>query len=127
MVPGANDVLDTSMAASLIDARLQAHHAAQFAAAAGISYLPAEADDSHTNLEWLPELGALASHVIPAPSPFRIALRITDLTLLIVDARGVTTSSFALDGRTVEDAAAWLRARLNDLGADGRRYTLTRH
>ena len=75
-------VLDTSMAASLSDARLQAHHAAQFATAAGISYLPPEADDSQTNLEWLPELGALASHVIPGPSPFRIAVRVSDLTLL---------------------------------------------
>src|SRR5215471_6298360 len=115
------------MAASLIDTRLQAHHAAQFAAAAGISYLPAEADDSHTNLEWLPELGALASHIVPGPSPFRIALRIADLTLLIVEAGGVTTSSFALSGRTVADAATWVRTRLNDLGADGRLYTLTRH
>jgi len=115
------------MAASLIDARLQAHHAAQFATAAGISYLPHQADDSHTNLEWLPQLEALASHIIPGASPFRIALRISDLTLLIVDSSGVATSSFALDGRTVADAATWLRARLNDLGADGRRYTLTRH
>jgi hypothetical protein len=73
------------------------------------------------------------SHVIPGPGGFRIALRITDLTLLIIDDRDLTTStgrgdrSFALHGRRVADAATWVRARLNDLGVDGRRYTLTRH
>jgi hypothetical protein len=122
------------MAASLTDARLQVHHAAQLATAAGISYLAHEADDSHTNLEWLSELGALASHVIPGPHAFRVALRVADLTLLIVDARDVAASTghrddraFALNGRTVADAAKWLRAQLNDLGVDGRSYTLTRH
>src|SRR5215471_20343863 len=124
------DALDSSLAASLADARLQVHHAAQLATAAGISYLPHEADDSHTNLEWLSELEALASHVIPAPHPFRVALRVTDLTLLIVDARDGAASTghpsgraFALNGRTVANAARWVRAQLDDLGADGRSYT----
>jgi hypothetical protein len=120
-------LLDPALATSLTDARLQAHHAAQFATATGISYLPHEADDSHTNLEWIPSVAALASHVVPSRTPFRVAVRIEDLTLLILDARDAPASSFALGGRTIADAATWLRARLNDLGVDGRRYTLTRH
>src|SRR4051812_30076366 len=50
-----SDAMTTPETATrLSDARRQLHHAAQFATAAGISYLPARPDDSHTNLEWLP-------------------------------------------------------------------------
>ena len=51
--------------AGLVDARLQTHHAAQQVVALGISFLPAQPDDSHTNLEWLPG-HALAGRIIPA-------------------------------------------------------------
>jgi hypothetical protein len=119
--------LDPTLATSLSDARLQAHHAAQFATAAGISYLPHQADDSHTNLEWIAPLGALASHVVPAPTPFRLSVRIADLTLLVLDANGTELSSFSLHGHTIADAATWIRARVSELGLDDREYTLTRH
>jgi hypothetical protein len=119
--------LDPSLAPSLADARHQAHHAAQFATAAGISYLPPQADDSHTNLEWMASLGALTSHVVPAATPFRLALRMSDLTILLLDASAAVRWSFSLHGQTIDDAATWIRARLSDLGVDGREYTLTRH
>jgi hypothetical protein len=121
------NAVDPSMATMLADAREQTHYAAQFATAAGISYLPHEADDSHTNLEWLPAHGALASHVIPARDPFRLAVRVADLTLLLLDGNGSVTSSLALNRRTIADAASWIRARVSERGVDGRRYTLTRH
>jgi hypothetical protein len=121
------NLLDPTMAASLADARQQAHHAAQLATAAGISYLPHQDDDSHTSLEWIPSHGALASHVVPGLNSFRVALRVSDLTLLVLDGGIVVRSSFPLDGRTIADAAAWIRAELTKLGADGRHYTLSRH
>jgi hypothetical protein len=121
------NALDPSLAATLSDARAQAHHAAQFATAAGISYLPPQADDSHTNLEWLPDLGALASHVVPAPSPFRIAIRIVDLTLLVLDGDITVRASLSLHGRTIADAETWIRAEASKTGIGGREYTLTRH
>ena len=120
-------LLDPSLAASLSDARGQAHHAAQLATAAGISFLPHQADDSHTNLEWMASLGALASHVVPGTSPFRLAVRLADLTVLVLDANAAVLSSLPLHGRTIADAANWIRARLSELGVDGREYTLTRH
>jgi hypothetical protein len=120
-------VLDPTMAPALGDARRQTHHAAQFATAAGISYLPHEADDSHTNLEWLSAHGALASHVVAARDPFRLAIRVSDLTLLLLDGQGSITSSLELNQRTIADAASWIRARLSERGVEGRRYTLTRH
>jgi hypothetical protein len=115
------------MAQSLRDARRQAHHAAQFATAAGISYLPHEADDSHTNLEWIASLGALASHVVPAARPFRVALRIADLSVLIVDDHDAVVASLELHRRTIADTAQWIRARVSERGVEGRQYTLSRH
>jgi hypothetical protein len=118
---------DPSQAQSLRDARQQTHHAAQFATAAGISYLPHEADDSHTNLEWLEAQGALASHVVPGPHPFRIALRIANLSVLILDEHDTPIASLELHGHTIADAAQWIRARVSERGLDGRRYTTSRH
>jgi hypothetical protein len=77
--------LDPQIATDLSDARRQLHHAVQLATAAGISYLPAAADDSHTNLEWLDVSGMLASNVIPSTKPFRVAVRAADLTLALLD------------------------------------------
>lgn len=121
------NTLNPTLAAALTDARRQTHHAAQFATAAGISFLPHQADDSHTNLEWIESLGALASHVVPGSRPFRIAVRVRDLSLLILDGNAAVISTLPLHGHTIADAADWIRAKLTDLGVDGRRYTLTRH
>src|SRR5687768_17748592 len=70
-------------ATRLTDSRLQLHHAAQFAAAAGISFLPHLPDDSHLNLEWVPALGGLFSRVIPARTAFRVGARPVKLALQI--------------------------------------------
>src|SRR6476620_4652843 len=59
-------------AARLTDSRLQLHHAAQFGAAAGNSFLEHRPDNSQTSLEWIPALGGLFSAVIPAARAFRV-------------------------------------------------------
>jgi hypothetical protein len=118
--------LDVGRGATLVDARLQLHHAAQLAAAFGISYLPAQPDDSHTNLQWIESLDVLASK--PAASPaIRIAVRATPLTVLVLDAKASALGTYLLDGRTVSDAATWVRAQLTAHGLDATRYTLARH
>jgi hypothetical protein len=114
-------------ARTLVDARLQLHHAAQFGASAGISLLPARADDSHTNLEWIPGLGALLSVPVRDPTPFRVGVRIADLALFVTDGANAVIASLALAGHTVDEGAAWLRTTLAGLGADASRYTLKRH
>ena len=118
---------DPAKAASLSDARRQAHHAAQLATAAGISFLPKQADDSHTNLEWLPELGALASRLVPSTAPFRIAARIADLELCVLDGQNTIAASMPLNGRTIAEAEAWLRERVVERGASAGRFTLAKH
>src|SRR6266487_3857193 len=99
--------LDPHRGVHLVDARLQLHHAAQLATAFGISYLPPQADDSHTNLEWLDTIGALASK--PGGSPtIRLAARPHGFALLVVDERANVLGTYLLDGRTIDDAVRWM-------------------
>jgi len=118
---------DPAKAKSLADARKQTHHAAQLATAAGISFLPKQADDSHTNLEWLPALGALASRLVPAAAPFRVAVRIIDLELRVLDDRNATAACLSLNGRRIVDAETRLRERVAERGAPAAKFTLARH
>ena len=114
-------------AARLTDSRLQLHHAAQFGAAAGISFLQPLPDDSHTNLEWVPALGGLFSRVIPATTAFRVGVRPVKLALLIVTGENRPLAEYDLHGRTITEARDWIRSQIKLLGADASRYTLTRH
>ena len=118
--------LDPTLGPDLVDARLQLHHAAQLATALGISYLPAQPDDSHTNLEWIEAIGALASNPAGAPGA-RVAVRPNAFAMLILDATANVIATHLLDGRTVDDAARWIRGQLAEHGLDGARYTLKRH
>lgn len=112
---------------ALTDARLQLHNAAQIAVSAAISYLTARSDDSHTALTWNSAQRALATEPITAARPFRIAVRIEDLTLLALDTAGRVTSSFQLAGRTMGDGHAWLTAIAVESGLDGSRLTARKH
>ncbi|MEP7344698.1 MAG: hypothetical protein ABI877_05510 [Gemmatimonadaceae bacterium] len=112
---------------ALVDARLQAHHAAQLVVSAAISYLAPRADDSHTNLEWQPDLSAMAGNVLSNASGARFALRPADLTLLALSKRGAVVDEFALSGHTIKDADVWMRAALARLGFDAGRLTQKKH
>ena len=115
--------IEPSRAAKLTDARLQLHHAAQFAAAMGISYLPKADDDSHTNLEWI--ANALASNVV-GDRPFRIGVRPHPLALVVI-VGDVELTSYSLNGKTIADGARWIRTQVKALGLDPERFTLAKH
>jgi hypothetical protein len=119
--------VDSAFAPRLTDARLQTHHAAQLLAAIGISFVARKSDDSHTNLGWIAELGALASHAVAAAQPFHLAVRVADLTLLVVNDRHGIVDDLPLNGATVAGAAAWIRSRVAARGADAGRFTLDKH
>ena len=109
------------------DARLQLHHAVQFATALGISYLPAESDDSHTNQGWDRTLSSLVSrHVRTGGHDIAIAVRPADLVLLVL-AGGASASTIPLHHRTIDEVATAVRRSLSEHGLDGSRYTLARH
>jgi hypothetical protein len=113
-------------ATKLTDSRLQLHHAAQFGAAAGDSFLQHLPKHSHSSLEWVPALGGLFSRVIPAQIAFRVGVRPVKLALLIVTEENRLIAEYQLHGRTIIEARDWIRSRIKLLGADGSRYTLTR-
>ena len=113
--------------ASLIGARLQLHHAAQIVNSAAISFLPAAADDSHTNLEWLDDARVLASHLIPAPSPFHVGLSPEDFSILIMNPNGSREAAFNLRGQSLHDAVGWLRDEVGQHGQDGALLTQEKH
>jgi hypothetical protein len=115
--------LDPALAPRLADARLQLHHAAQFVAAMGISFLPAAGDDSHTNMHWF--AGTLASHVV-GPQPTRLGLRPHPFELVVLGG-DAPLATLPLHDNTINDAASWIRARLSAVGLSGERFTLDKH
>lgn len=112
---------------TLIDARLQLHHAAQIIVSAAISYLAPQRDDSHTNLEWLPDLKALATNLLPSRSGLRFALRPADLSLLSVLGTDTVHSSFALNGHRLPEALAWMSGELGREGFEPERLSTKKH
>ncbi|HTE47912.1 MAG TPA: DUF5996 family protein [Gemmatimonadaceae bacterium] len=119
--------LDPRAAPNLVDARLQVHHAAQLATALGIAYLLHEPDDSHTNLEWIAEIGALASRPVMGSSLMRVAVQFHPFAVLVLDERNAARSTLPLQGETIAQAAAWIRARIAEAGLDASLYTLDKH
>lgn len=90
----------------LSDARLHFHHAAQIVSAVGVTYLPAAADDSHTNMEWTH--AGLAGHVVPGTRPFRATIRPSGLTLGLLDESLGVLEETSLFGRTLDEGYAWM-------------------
>jgi hypothetical protein len=101
----------------LSQARLQAHHAAQWLARAARAYVPPQRDDGHTNLGWNDDLGGFTTHGLK--NGMRLNLNVADLTLVLLgDERMVPTQSFPLDGRTDAEARKWLGEQLGARGLD---------
>jgi hypothetical protein len=111
----------------LVDARLQLHHAAQVIISAPISHLAPRADDSHTNLEWLPSVDALGTNWLTSRERVRYALRPDTLSLLALNDKNGVTSELALEGRTNDDAVRWLRDSLDAAGYAPEKLTTKKH
>jgi hypothetical protein len=94
-------------------ARTQAHWAAQVLSAAGETLLPHRKDTSHTAMRWDPALAALVGEALGDHDPCRVALRVHDLTLLLVDANGRAIARETLAGRTLAEARAWAASALD--------------
>jgi hypothetical protein len=107
--------------ADLVDARLQLHWAAQLVSAVGTTLLPAAADDSHTNLEWLagtarePALasGLLAGQLTTDPPRCRAALHPDTLELYLLDEHGAGVAHHRLHGLTLSQGMVWLEHEIS--------------
>jgi hypothetical protein len=93
---------------SLADARVAAHHAAQWPTRAARANLAPAADDSHSAFAWDPAQRALVSRPMDET---RIGLRIEDLELIVLHGEA-PMSRLALEGRTDREAGAWLDVQL---------------
>ena len=100
----------TGPAVDVGNARLNAHWAAQLASAPAATLGPARDDDSHTNLEWLASLGALAGRPV-GDAGLRAALRIADLSLLVVRGDEIETER-SLAATTLDEGLSWLASEL---------------
>lgn len=92
----------------VVDARLHLHWAAQAASAPGRQLLARRADFSEQSLRWVAGPRALAQDLVDGVWPFRSALRTSPPALLLLDANDRVTGELSLDGRTLEEAYAWL-------------------
>ena len=95
----------------LKDARLQTHWATQIISTAGRTHLETKSDDSHTNLGWDEAHGALAGREVGG---YQAALRLADLTLLLLDGEKKIVAEQALDGLTLDEGYAWLEQALKE-------------
>ncbi len=113
----------------LVPARTALHNAAQYVAATGKALVPERADGSHTSMEWSNRLQALLGERIGDPERedgFRVALRLPDVTLLVLES-GDVTEVLPLEGRTLADGLAWLQAQVDRLGGAKKKLALPTH
>ena len=101
---------------ALAEARLQAHYAVQWVTRAARANLPAEDDDSHSNLGWDAARGALVSHhMAGSDGPVRVGLEIAGM-VLHADCKSAGSGELPLNGHSNIEAGAWLDERLNICG-----------
>lgn len=98
--------------AALRDATIQLHWAAQVLAAAGQTFAETQDDDSHLAMRWDADRGELVSTPFGGAYPFRVALRIQDITLQLLDRTAEPLGSLPLAGETMADAYEWLQTGL---------------
>ncbi len=95
------------------------HHAAQFIAYAGKSFINEEPDDSHTSAVWMPEKNLLAGRQIKSVSTeLRVALHYPSLVLMVTDSEMNKQGSVEMNGKTKRQVLEWLKKHLRELGVD---------
>lgn len=104
---------------------LQQHHAAQFIALVGRHLIPKEADDSNTNMQYLPDREWLIGNELPGG--MRIALSLPDLKLIILDKQNHRRSELVLAGKSKKQVFDQLKQNLSDLGLDVSKFTNELH
>ena len=111
--------LEVKNPAEMQEASNTLHHAAQYIAMAGSSFIPKKADDSHTNARWYPNKNWLIGNTIETQSEkVRVALDYPLLVLIITDDDLKPIFEVALDGKTRMEVFDWLKEKLKEQGLD---------
>jgi len=94
------------------EARAQVHRAVACVAAASRALL----GEAGSHLDWLADARAFATPVVAGK--FRIAFAPAKSTVLLTDAAGKAGETFALAGKTSDDAAKWVAEQARKHGAE---------
>jgi len=94
----------------------QQHHAAQYIALVGHYLIPQKADDSNTNMEYIPAGEFLQGNAMP--NGMRVALQMTGLKLEILDKDGKAKKIISLIGKTKQSVFDELKQSFTELGVD---------
>jgi hypothetical protein len=106
--------------AALVDATLELHWATQLLAAAGQTFAAPCEDDSHRSMAWDAGLRGFVGACFAGGYPFRLGLRVEDLTLQLIDRTDATLGELELSGETLGDGYTWLRTGLSQyMGGTG--------
>ena len=100
----------------LNQAAIQLHHASQFVAIFGNSLLPKAADDSQSNMVWLPSLKALAGHEVNLKRRIRMALLYESFELQLINENEEALGVFPLSGQTKTTAMSFVRTQARSFG-----------
>jgi hypothetical protein len=104
--------------AGLCRVRVRTHLAAQWLARAALAYIPARPNDSHTNFGWNDAFGGFVTHSLPDGA--RLGLKVTDLTLTVLEHTGDATVMLPLRGCSDAQVRAWLGRQMAARGLDPR-------
>jgi len=108
--------LKQDFAGDLHKVLLQQHHAVQFIALAGKHLIPHQADDKHTNMEYLPDREWLIGNELP--NGMRVGLQLSDLNIFIVDQGMKSKTRIALAGLNKQQVFEGLKENLAELNLD---------
>jgi len=103
-VPMTWQLLGQVPPAELRNARLQAHWAVQVLSAAGETFLEPAPDTSHTAMTWDAKQGAFVGRTLSGERTCRVALRVADLTLLLLSEGDSPVAELTLPGHTLAEA-----------------------
>jgi hypothetical protein len=110
---------------ALADARVELHWAAQIPAAVARAEIPPLLDDSHTSLAWIAGDALLAGGL--TPRGLRLGLRVSELTLVVLDAAGRHGDELSLRGLAYDEALAWAAQRLGGAAGGAPPYEMPAH
>ena len=95
------------------------HRAAQYLAAAGISFLEKEQDDSHTSFVWDSSLKAMIGQTLNREKGIRLALDYDDYALCFLDNFKNVISVKGLNGSKHRDILFWIQKEAENNGLHG--------
>ncbi len=101
----------------LVQARELTHHACQWPSRAARANLPAQADDSHSNLGWDNEHTALLSHPLDAAQRTQLGFSFrTNALVMLVEGQPIATLPLA--DQTEASIQLWVDGQLTKLGLE---------